>query len=222
MPTSSHEAYTRIRDWILDGTLPMGGRLGEVELAASLGVSRTPVREALRRLKADGLVDLQANRGARVSSWSTEELDDIHELRVLLEGQAAARAARQITQDEILELRELCLQMERAAAAKELEVLTATNGVFHAKIVTCSRSHRLPSIYSSVIQVPVTFRTFSQYSDVALERSMHHHREIVDALDARDPGWAKVAMEGHILAARHQIRSWAERDASELDRTADE
>lgn len=210
MATSSHEAYTRIRDWILDGTLPMGSRLGEVELAATLGVSRTPVREALGRLKADGLVELQANRGARVSSWSTDELDDIHELRVLLEGQAAARAVMNVTPSEVQELRDLCLRMERAAEDKQLDVLTATNGVFHTMIVECSKSHRLPMIYSSVVQVPLTFRTFSQYSAVALSRSMNHHREIVDALEAGDPRWSKAAIQGHILAARHEIHAWAD------------
>jgi DNA-binding GntR family transcriptional regulator len=186
----------------------MGARLGEVELAEHLGVSRTPVREALRRLAADGLVELQPNKGARVRSWSLAQLEDIHALRVLLEGHAASLAAETVTEDEVAELRDLCRQMERAGGAGDLDAVTTVNGEFHSQILRISRSSRLPMIYGSLAQVPLTFRTFRQYSPRALERSMTQHRDIVDALELGDPSWAKASMECHILSGRHETGAW--------------
>src|SRR5262249_20109196 len=82
---AAHEAADVIRESILAGRIPAGARIGEVDLARQLSVSRTPIREALSRLAAEGLVELSPNRGARVTSWSTAELREIFELRLRLE-----------------------------------------------------------------------------------------------------------------------------------------
>src|SRR5512136_1769949 len=92
-PAAVDRVYARLRSGILDGSYPQGARLGEVELAETLGVSRTPVREALRRLGSEGLVETLPNKGARVRTWSPQELDAISDLRALLEGHGAALAA---------------------------------------------------------------------------------------------------------------------------------
>src|SRR5713226_2530768 len=94
MPRATDTAYEAVRQMILSGEAEAGSRLGEAELAETLGLSRTPVREALQRLGADGLVDVLPHRGARVARWTRDDLAEIFELRSLLEPYAAARAAR--------------------------------------------------------------------------------------------------------------------------------
>jgi DNA-binding GntR family transcriptional regulator len=94
MTQAADRAYSALRGGILDGRYGSGARLGEIEVADELGLSRTPVREALRRLGSEGLVEVQPRRGARVRAWSTQDLEETYELRALLEGLAARRARR--------------------------------------------------------------------------------------------------------------------------------
>lgn len=201
-------AYLRLRGQILDGDLRNGERLGEEELAEALGISRTPVREALRRLAAEGLVEVLPNRGARVSVWDENDVADIFELRVLLESHAARRAAGNVTDDLIERLTTICDEMEAEVAAeggRDLKAVATKNREFHATVVEASGSPRLPGLVASLVHVPVIMQTFKTYSDEALNRSLRHHREIVDALLARDGVWAHSVMRAHVLAAQHQI-----------------
>lgn len=208
MTTSGQDAYTTIRERIITGVYPMGERLGEVELATDLGVSRTPVREALRRLSADGLVEVSANRGARVSLWTTDDLDQIYELRSMLEGRAASRAAGRITETELQELDSLCDEMESAvesgiSESHNLDILSDGNRSFHAMIMAISGNAHLHRLTDSLFQVPLSIHTYRHYSSVELERSMRHHREIVQAFRCRDGEWANSVMRSHIHAAWH-------------------
>ena len=107
MSSAAEKAYEAIRDGIVGGVLPVGGRLREEELAGSIGVSRTPVREALRRLDAEGLVEFSPRRGAQVASWSDQDLDEIFGLRAVLESYGASLAATRIGGDALAELAEL-------------------------------------------------------------------------------------------------------------------
>lgn len=205
MARAVQEAADALRAAILGGDLQPGARLGEVELAEQLGVSRTPVREALRRLAAEGLVDVLPNRGARVVEWSTADLDEIYDLRALLESHGAARAARRIAAGELLVLEKLCRDMEDCATRgreRDLDRLASLNAEFHRRILDASGSARLALLVGSVVHVPLVLRTFHDYSTEALERSLGHHREIVAALRAGDPQWAESVMRSHVLAAR--------------------
>jgi DNA-binding GntR family transcriptional regulator len=205
MARAVQDAVDALRAAILHGELRPGARLGEVELAEQLGVSRTPVREALRRLAAEGLVDISPNRGARVVSWSVSELEDIYELRALLESHAATRAASRIDEAELPVLEKLCRDMEQCAdpgRGRDLDRLAALNTEFHRRILDASGSVRLVALVSSVVQIPLVLRTFHDYSAEALQRSLGHHREIVAALRAGDPQWAGSVMRSHVLAAR--------------------
>jgi DNA-binding GntR family transcriptional regulator len=109
---ASSAATELIRQAIVDGRLPPGRRLKEEELARELGISRTPVREALLMLHAEGLVDVAPNRGAAVRSHSVEDLDDLYQLRAVLEGYSTRRAAHRLSDDEIHALRESCERFE--------------------------------------------------------------------------------------------------------------
>lgn len=208
MTTSSQDAYAAIRERIISGVYAMGDRLGEVELATALGVSRTPIREALRRLSADGLVEVSANRGARVTQWTTDDLDQIYELRAMLEGRAAHRTAGRITDPEIDELTVLCNEMEEAVQSDitishNLDVLSEGNRRFHARIMAISGNTQLHRLTDLLFQVPLSIHTYRHYSDAELDRSMRHHREIVQAFRCRDAEWAAAVMTSHIRAAKH-------------------
>jgi DNA-binding GntR family transcriptional regulator len=205
MARAVEEAAEALRVAILDGTLRPGSRLGEVELAEQLGVSRTPVREALRRLVAEGLVEVLPNRGARVVEWSAADLDEIYDLRALLESHGATRAATRISAGELPVLDKLCADMESCAGPgrnRDLDRLAGLNAEFHRRILDASGSARLAALVGTVVRVPLVLRTFHDYTAEALERSSGHHREIVAALRAGDPQWAGSVMRSHVLAAR--------------------
>ncbi|GAB2932440.1 GntR family transcriptional regulator [Rhodococcus aerolatus] len=206
--TATQRAHAVLRAEILDGTRPAGTRLREDTLAEELGLSRTPVREALARLGTEGLVEHLAHRGARVSSWSAEDLEETFELRAVLEGLGARRAAERATPEDVAGLRALCTRMEQTippGAPRDLDALTTLNSRFHHELLRVAGSARLEAMVDAVIHVPVVMRTFVRYSDHALARSQHHHRELCDALEARDGGWAESVMRSHVLAARAQL-----------------
>ncbi len=200
-------AYEAVRQMILSGAAAPGDRLGEAELAETLGLSRTPVREALQRLGADGLVEVLPHRGARVVRWTAADLAEIFELRSLLEPYAAARAARIGLDEEVLAaLRDRCAEMERAAAASDLARVAQLNSRFHAALIDASGNRRLPGMLTSVMHAPLILGTFHRYDAEAMERSMGHHREVVDAIAARDPDWAASVMRSHIRAAAANLK----------------
>lgn len=206
--TATDRAYDALRGQILAGTRAAGSRLGEDAIAEELGLSRTPVREALQRLGTEGLVEHLAHRGARVSSWSADDLEETFDLRAALEGLGARRAAERATAADVAGLRDLCTLMEETippGAPRDLDALTRLNRQFHHELLRIAGSPRLEAMVDAVIHVPVVMRTFLRYSDHALARSQHHHRELCDALEAADGGWAESVMRSHVLAARAQL-----------------
>jgi DNA-binding GntR family transcriptional regulator len=212
MPRATDTAYEAVRQMILSGEAEAGSRLGEAELAETLGLSRTPVREALQRLGADGLVDVLPHRGARVARWTRDDLAEIFELRSLLEPYAAARAARLGRDETVLaELRGHCSAMERAAADGDLARVAQLNSRFHAALNDASGNRRLPAMLTSVMHAPLILGTFRRYDAEAMARSMNHHRELVAALTARDPAWAESVMRAHVRAAAASLNSDEER-----------
>lgn len=209
--------YASLRGGILDGTYPEGARLGEVELAESLGVSRTPVREALRRLGSEGLVETLPNKGARVRTWSTRELEGIFDLRALLEGHAAALAAPRISDADLAVIADLVARMEAATAdgrAPDYDLITDLNGRFHTAVTAAAGNPLLPEVVRSLVHVPIVVRTFRLYSPERLRRSMRQHRELLDALTAHDASWAEAVMRTHILSARPVLLT-AKRDVDD-------
>ncbi|MFD0684470.1 GntR family transcriptional regulator [Actinomadura fibrosa] len=202
MPRATDTAYETLRRMILSGEAAAGSRLGEAELAETLGLSRTPVREALQRLGADGLVEVLPHRGARVVQWTGADLEEIFELRSLLEPYAAARAARLRPDEPVLaELRGMCAAMERAVADGDLARVAQLNARFHAAVIDASGNRRLPGMLTSVMHAPLIVGTFRRYGADAMARSMNHHRELVAAIAAGDPAWAESVMRAHIRAA---------------------
>jgi DNA-binding GntR family transcriptional regulator len=201
-------AYETLRRGILDGRYPAGQRLGEHDLAAGLGVSRTPVREALRRLGSEGLIEHLPNRGARVRTWTVEDLDETYELRAVLEGHGARRAARRVTPETVTRLAQLADDMIAADPSLghrppgDFTDLAALNAQFHGLIAQTSGNGQLTATLAGLVQFPLVMRTYHRYTPQALARSHAHHHELVDALRAGAGDWAESVMRSHVLAAR--------------------
>jgi DNA-binding GntR family transcriptional regulator len=198
-------AYEAIRAGILTGDHPQGARLREEELADVLGVSRTPIREALRRLQADGLVELGVSRGAQVVSYTDADLEEIFDLRALIEPYAHGLAAETIDAASLDRLRELADGMEEqqhGTGERSRGRIAELNREFHSTIVRAAGSDRLVALLQQVVHVPIVHRTFHRYTPEALARSFEHHRELIDALTAGDRTWAESVMRSHVHAAR--------------------
>lgn len=220
MERAVDRAYSSIRAAILDGRYGPGARLGEAELAQLTEASRTPVREALRQLEVEGLVEVLPHRGARVSAFTADDLDEIYDLRMTLEALAAGRAATRITADGIDRMAELCDEMEVAAAAGRLDAVAAANVAFHDIVREASASTRLTSMLAAVTQLPLMMRTFHRYAPDDLRRSAGHHRELVAALRARDEVWADAVMRSHVRAAKSVLLAALRADESETRTTS--
>ncbi|MDI9894570.1 GntR family transcriptional regulator [Rhodococcus sp. IEGM 1381] len=200
--------YSHIRDGIIAGTYAPGARLGEVDIAELTDTSRTPVREALRQLEMEGLVEVVPHRGARVYTWTADDLEEIYDLRMTLEAMAAARAARRIGEKDLDRLSELCDLMESAAAhgaGQQLDLMAQLNDEFHAIVRTAAASTRLLTMLGAVIQFPLVMRTFHRYAPADVARSHAHHRDLVAALSSGDEIWADSVMRAHVRAAKHVL-----------------
>jgi DNA-binding GntR family transcriptional regulator len=210
MTRAFDKAYHAVRDGIIAGRFPPSRRITEQEVAVAAGVSRTPVREALRRLHAEGIVDFRPNQGAMVTSWSAEETEEIFELRALLESHGARRAAQLATDKQIATLRELAeLQLEESSRRTPgyLERICELNTRFHRELHEAARSPRLSQALASILEAPLIFKTFQNYSPEELARSAAHHLEIIQAIEHRDGEWAASVMRSHVLAARRTLRA---------------
>ena len=203
--SASEGAVEIIRDAILDGRLAPGERLKEGRLAEDLRISRTPVREAIRALQAEGLIEFTSYQGASVRAYDADDLDDMYRLRALLEGYAAACAADRITSEDLRALTESCDRLSALGPNADVKELGAENLVFHNTILTAAGSERLTGFLRSVIEVPLVYKSYIWFSPNQKMASEHAHREIVEALAARDGAAADRLMKSHIHAARSTL-----------------
>ncbi|MCW2306317.1 GntR family transcriptional regulator [Rhodobium gokarnense] len=208
---AASRAYAVIREGLLRDTWTSGTRLLEADLAAKIGVSRTPVRDALRRLVNEGFLEYAANIGCRVRGWSEDEIASLFDLRLELESYAARRAAGRIDAAGLAELNTLCDQME-AIATRALDApnlrddLTPLNDAFHMRITDAAANPLLAPMIASVTAAPVVLRTFRRYDADEIARSMNHHREMAAALAAGNGEWAAAVMRSHIHAGYVAMR----------------
>ncbi|SHN43584.1 GntR family transcriptional regulator [Cryptosporangium aurantiacum] len=205
MTAASDRAADELRTRILGGEYLPGERLGEVELAEALGVSRTPIREALRKLSADGLVEITPNKGARIVEHPRADLDAIFGIRAHVEGLAARTAAQRASTEDIDRLEEIATELEKHSDAGRLAEVYRLNAEFHGRINGLSHSAVLTGTVSQLIHASVLFRTLHAFDEAARRRSCAHHHEIVAALRARDPDWAEAVMHAHLYSARASL-----------------
>jgi DNA-binding GntR family transcriptional regulator len=205
MRQAAEQAADAIREEILAGRIPAGARIAEADVARQLSVSRTPIREALSRLAAEGLVELSPNRGARVASWTTAELREIFEVRLRLEPYAVRQAVPLLTAAQLGELGGLAdamLAAGRPAGPQDLAAIVGLNRQFHGLLVATAGNAALAASLTAVTHAAVVHQNFQHYTPGALARSLAHHLEIVEAARAREPAWAESVMRSHLFNAR--------------------
>ncbi len=205
MAQASKNATAMLRELILAGSLPAGAKLGEAELATRLDVSRTPVREALSRLAAEGLVDLVPNRGARVARWSDEDLEQIFELRLRLEPYAVGLAVPRLTDadlDDLGDLAQRMVSLGKPGRSQDLDGIVHLNRQFHRTLINRAANPALASSLLAVTHASVVNQNFHNYSPAALARSLAHHVEIVAAARVGNTDWANAVMRSHLYNAR--------------------
>lgn len=205
MSRASERAYSGIRGMILSGELPAGSQLGEELLAERCGVSRTPVRDALRRLEGELLVKRNEAQRSFVADWTLGDVADAFELRAMLESHAARRAAERMDEVTLQRLRVLSQVISRTVQASPPDVAGFLEGnrEFHAIILETSQSRRLASLLGTLVEQPVVWRTAHQYGRDALRRSQSEHDELIAAFARRDGAWAEAVMAAHIRRAFH-------------------
>ena len=199
---ASAGAADLIRQAIVVGRVMPGQRLKEEELAQQLGISRTPVREALLILQTEGLVEASPNRGATVRAYELPDLEDMYELRALLEGNAARRAATRIDAAALQTLHESCARFEKLVVGSNVNELVTENRLFHDTILAAADSARLAGMVRQVIAAPLMYRSYIWYSPEQASASYHSHRQLTNALERRDPSRAEFIMREHVYEAR--------------------
>lgn len=190
--------YEQLKRQILTGKITPGTRMMEVELAEEMGVSRTPVREAIRKLEKEGLVTIEPRRGAYASDISVKDMVDTLEVREDLEGLAAALAAERMTSEQISELVTITEGYSDAILNSDTEKIIHYDEKFHKYIVSCSGNKTLIQLSEIVQELALRFRyiyydDFSRYENMPVE-----HREIVEAITSGDSGAARLTADSHV------------------------
>ncbi|WP_111429731.1 GntR family transcriptional regulator [Rhodobacteraceae bacterium DSL-40] len=192
-------AYARLLSELREGRLNPGDRLRETELAERLGMSRTPVREAIRQLEADGVVTHVPRQGACIRTLDYAEVMELYEMRSVLEGTAARLAARAASDIEIEELVNMNQQLAKLGSAPEAFIL---NRQFHAALLDAAKNRFLArSIHALQKALMILGPTTLTEPDRA-EKAVEEHFGILDAIKARDGAFAETAMRAHIEAAQ--------------------
>jgi DNA-binding GntR family transcriptional regulator len=200
---TSAVAARLIRAAILDGRLKPGAPLRENDLGKQLGISRTPVREALVILQGEGLIEMAANRGAVVRRYDAGDLGEMYSVRAVLEGYAAQNAAENITADELRRLEDSCDRYRRLAERDEqLPQLVEENQTFHSLVIDASRSPLLTSMIRQTTALPLIYKSYMTYSIDNRHTAEADHRAILEALVERDGDRARHLLESHVLWAR--------------------
>ena len=201
------KVYTTLKDEILTGKLECGSVLREIALSQRLDVSRTPIRGALHRLAEEGLVELQANKGATVLGISRDDIEDIYEIRIKLEGLAARLAAERMSEDD---RRELVSTVELS----EFYLTKSNDGMngrldseFHSIIFKAAGSRYLCRILSELHHNIKAYRGFSLSNIQRAKKALIEHREILDAILARNGDEAERLTEIHIRRALENFKA---------------
>lgn len=211
-------AYDRLLDEIRHGTLPPGARLREVELAERLNISRTPVREAIRRLEADGLVEHLPRQGASLRRLTYAEVMELYEMRAVLEGTAARLAARAASELELRELSDINLEMIDSTSPSDIVRL---NRQFHAALINAAKNRYLQRAIGAMGRTMLILGQSTLFDPARIATAAQEHDTLLRALRARDGMAAESAMRAHIEAA-HRIRLRQLRDAGVMDAQSDE
>ena len=197
--------YEELKRQIMVGEIAPGTRMMEVELAEEMGVSRTPVREAIRKLEKEGLVTIEPRRGAYASDISAKEMVDILEVRQDLEGMAAGIAAQKITEEGKTELTEIARRYRESVEKGDVDEIIRNDEAFHKYIVGLSGNKTLIKMVSQVQELALRFR-YIYYEDFSrFQNQPTEHQAIVDAIISGNFNSARVNAEQHLASLKEFV-----------------
>lgn len=199
------DAYDALRNAILEGRLAPGARIVEAEIARQMAISRAPVREAIRKLERDGMVEYQPRRGTIVVELSADDVRDVYALRAHLEAYAARLAAERVTDEDFQRLEASLERMRACAANDDLRGLIAADVEFHSDILHASGSKRIRHLWDSLNPHSWTLLTGIRATEYTLEEIAERHLLLLDALRARDPERADAEIRDHILSLANTV-----------------
>ena len=191
--------FNTLRDAILTGKLVPGERLMENQLAEKLGVSRTPVREALRMLELENLVELVPRKGAQVLDMSEKDITNILEVRSALEGQATSLACKKMTKEDLQQLKNMEVDFEKAVADNDVEHFVDIDEDFHDLIFAATENDKLISIFRNLrIQLYRYRMAQAKNNETSMSTIVAHHRSIIRAIENHDAEEGASIAQGHI------------------------
>ncbi|WP_068635870.1 GntR family transcriptional regulator [Thauera butanivorans] len=214
------EVAERLRERIFSHELPPGTWVDEQALAEHYGISRTPLREALKVLASEGLVTLKPRRGCYVTEISERDLDEVFSVMALLEGECARTVVARASDKQLEELETIHAELERAAAAQDIEGFFEANQCFHRAIQEFADNHWLLHVIEDLRKVIKLSRHHSLFSEGRLEQSLAEHRAILGALMARDADAAESLMRAHIRNGREAVARIAAARTKQPERIA--
>lgn len=207
----SERAYETLRQRLVGGQYKPGTQLKEEPLAREFGISRTPIRAALKRLVEDGLATADAGQGVHVAQWTEWDIEETFQLRMLLEPYAACLAAQRGGEELVATLKASNRKMASAIEAvgrgddQAIAQVQEANRMFHHALLDHSGSQRLRSMLDTMIDMPIIVRSFYLYEREELEQSLHHHQDLTLAADARDGELARQVMQLHLRMSYHRF-----------------
>lgn len=200
-PSLQERTYRTLRDAIVQGEFAPGVRIYETAIAERLGVSRNPVREAIRRLQQDGFVEVRPRNGIYIVAFGLEEVKDLYQIRASLEGTAASLAAQRMTDEELDKLADVLHRMENATARREKRATVHEADVFHQTIHIGARSPRLVALLDQLYGQIAHYRKITLAIPGRASDASHGHHELLEALRRRDGEAADRVMRQHVLSA---------------------
>lgn len=197
--------FQTLRQAILRGELKPGERLMEIHLAQKLGVSRTPVREAIHKLELEGLVLMIPRKGAVVAEITLRDLEEVLEVRMALEELAVKSACRRISKEQLAELRELAEKFARVLSSEDVSACVEADVAFHDAIYAATCNNRLVQMLSNLREQMYRYRMEYLKDRRAHERLVIEHEEILDALEKRDEAAVVKMMRHHVEQQKEHI-----------------
>lgn len=210
------EVASQLRERIFSGELAPGSYLDEPALCAALGISRTPLREALKVLTAEGLLRHEPRRGCFVAEITERDLDEIFPVIALLEGRCAFEAAGNASDAELAALEQLHDKLQRAARAKRINEYYAVNYAIHEAIIALADNRWLAQVIGDLRKILKLARQQQLRAPGRLEQSLSEHLAVFAALKARDAEGAEAAMRTHLTRQRVALRELARQQKSRL------
>jgi DNA-binding GntR family transcriptional regulator len=203
--TLNQRVHSRLRAMITTGAIPLGTQLDENTLAAELGISRTPIREAIGKLVEEGLVEYRPYRGNFVRTFTVKQVDDLFEVRKTLEGLAVRLTITQLTETHLATLREILDDIEAALRRRDLTEYGIADGRFHEAIARIAGNESLIEVLDRLGAQIQVVRTIANRDPEVVERTAFERPRILAALEARDTAEAVDLMEAHIEGVRQSV-----------------